>query len=49
MFEIATDGPGFDRDESRETMGTNVMLPEQYEDRRAELTDPLPEIEVREL
>lgn len=49
LFEIATDGPGFDRDESRETMGTNVMLPEQYEDRRAELTDPLPEIEVREL
>lgn len=49
LFEIATDGPGFDHDESKETMGTKIMLPEQYESRRAELTDPLPEIEVREL
>ena len=49
LFEIATDGPGFAHDESQETMGTDVMLPPQYESKRAELTETLSEFVVREL
>ena len=31
LFEIATDPPGFAHDESHETMGSQLMLPAQYE------------------
>ena len=31
LFEIATDPPGFAHDESQETMGERLMLPDQYE------------------
>ncbi len=31
LFEIATDPPGFAHDESYETMGSQLMLPSQYE------------------
>ena len=31
LFEIATDPPGFAHDETPETMGSNLMLPAQYE------------------
>lgn len=37
VFEIATDGPGFDVDEPRDTLGEALKLPPQYEPRRAEL------------
>ena len=46
LFEIATDPPGFARDESKETMGEKLMLPEQYEGRRAEIERALPPIRV---
>ncbi|WP_116132046.1 ring-cleaving dioxygenase [Tropicimonas sp. IMCC34043] len=37
LFEIATDGPGFDVDEPRETMGEGLSLPPFLEPRRAEI------------
>lgn len=49
LFEIATDPPGFAHDESEETMGEKLMLPEQYEERRKNLEQSLIPIEVREL
>ncbi|MDE1548358.1 ring-cleaving dioxygenase [Jeotgalibaca caeni] len=49
LFEIATDGPGFAHDESYEKMGSEVMLPPAYENRRDELVNPLLPIEVREV
>lgn len=41
VFEIATDGPGFDVDESRESLGTALKLPPQYERRREEISRQL--------
>jgi glyoxalase family protein len=35
LFELATDGPGFDADESKETMGQHLSLPPFLEGRRA--------------
>ena len=35
LFELATDGPGFDVDEPRETMGQGLSLPPFLEPRRA--------------
>ncbi|MDN7245435.1 ring-cleaving dioxygenase [Planococcus shenhongbingii] len=49
LFEIATDPPGFAHDETPETMGENLMLPEQYETRREQLVESLIPIEVRPL
>jgi glyoxalase family protein len=49
LFEIATDPPGFAHDESEETMGENLMLPEQYEAHREQLERTLTPIEVREV
>src|SRR5690625_99698 len=49
LFEIATDPPGFAHDESQETMGEKLMLPEQYEQYREQLEQKLIPIEVREL
>ena len=49
LFEIATDTPGFAYDESYETMGSEIMLPAQYEPKRAELTRDLRSFEVRSL
>lgn len=48
-FEIATDTPGFSYDESEETIGEKLMLPEQHEQYRDELEKKLQPIEVREL
>lgn len=42
LFEIATDPPGFVVDEAPETLGSSLMLPPQYEPRRAELEQVLP-------
>lgn len=44
LFEIATDGPGFTRDEPRETLGTALKLPPWLEDQRAVIRDSLPAI-----
>lgn len=49
LFEIATDGPGFDRDEPFGTLGEKLMLPEWYEPHRVEIEQGLPPIEVRVL
>lgn len=49
LFEIATDPPGFAHDESHETMGERLMLPEQYEQYRGKLEQTLIPIEVRKL
>lgn len=37
LFEIATDGPGFDADEPRETMGEKLALPPFLEPRRDQI------------
>lgn len=48
LFEIATDPPGFAIDESYETMGKRLMLPDQYEQYRAQLEQSLQKVKVRE-
>ncbi|WP_163103071.1 ring-cleaving dioxygenase [Peribacillus alkalitolerans] len=49
LFEIATDPPGFAHDETQETMGENLMLPEQYENHREQIERVLIPIIVREI
>lgn len=49
LFEIATDPPGFAHDESQETMGGKLMLPEQYEPQRDKIENVLLPFSVREL
>lgn len=49
LFEIATDPPGFAHDESPETMGSELMLPSQYEPHKAQLEQVLLPFEIREL
>jgi glyoxalase family protein len=49
LFEIATDPPGFAHDESHETMGETLMLPEQYEPHRGQIERSLLPFVVREL
>ncbi len=46
LFEIATDAPGFTVDESRETLGTALRLPPQYEQYRAQITAALPPLRL---
>ncbi|MED5016813.1 ring-cleaving dioxygenase [Paenibacillus chibensis] len=49
LFEIATDPPGFARDEADDELGTHLMLPEWYEPQRDFIEQGLPNIEVREV
>ncbi|WP_372631387.1 ring-cleaving dioxygenase [Cohnella sp.] len=49
LFEIATDPPGFARDEPAETMGEQLMLPVWFEPHRAQIEQGLTPIEVRVL
>jgi len=44
LFEIATNEPGFDRDEDTANLGTALKLPTRYEPHRAEIEKRLPEI-----
>lgn len=44
LFEIATDSPGFLIDEDISALGDNLMLPDQYAPRRAEIEKHLPEL-----
>ena len=44
LFEIATDPPGFTADESLESLGTGLKLPEMYESRREEIEKNLPNL-----
>lgn len=45
LFEIATEGPGFTRDESVSDLGTELKLPPWLESDRSMLEKQLPEIE----
>lgn len=49
LFEIATDGPGLTRDETYETMGEELKLPETYEYARDQIEKLLIPIEVKQL
>ena len=42
LFEIATDGPGFEIDESADALGTQLILPPWLESHRAEIERGLP-------
>jgi glyoxalase family protein len=42
LFEVATDPPGFTRDEPLETLGQALKLPAQYETQRAAIEQQLP-------
>jgi glyoxalase family protein len=44
LFEIATDNPGFMVDEPLAELGTHLLLPPQYEGRRAQIEASLPKI-----
>jgi glyoxalase family protein len=44
LFEIATDNPGFTRDESLEELGSSLKLPDQYEQARERIERLLPEL-----
>lgn len=45
LFEIATDDPGFDRDEAPEALGTALKLPRQHERLRARIEEILEPID----
>ncbi|BFT74669.1 ring-cleaving dioxygenase [Paenibacillus sp. P36] len=49
LFEIATDPPGFAKDEPQDRLGEALMLPEWFESNRAEIEKNLSPIQVREL
>lgn len=49
LFEVATDPPGFERDESFEKLGEKLMLPEWYEPNRAQIEKGLAPFKVRVL
>jgi len=42
LFELATDNPGFTRDEPLNELGTSLKLPKQYEDDRKQIEKVLP-------
>jgi glyoxalase family protein len=44
LFEIATDGPGFARDEHPDALGTALKLPPELEGRRAAIEARLPDL-----
>jgi glyoxalase family protein len=46
LFEIATDPPGFMTDESKENLGTSLMLPPWFESRREEIEKALPKVNL---
>jgi glyoxalase family protein len=42
LFELATDNPGFTRDEPLDELGTSLKLPKQYESSRKQIEEVLP-------
>jgi glyoxalase family protein len=46
LFELATDGPGFDRDEDMEHLGEQLILPPWLEGQRREIELALPSLEM---
>lgn len=49
LFEIATDPPGFTRDEAPDALGEQLMLPSWYEPNRAAIEENLSPIQIREI
>lgn len=45
LFEVATDEPGFDRDEDPAVLGRELKLPDRYEPMRAEIEGRLPRLD----
>jgi glyoxalase family protein len=45
LFELATENPGFTRDETQEQLGTHLKLPAKYESMRSEIEKVLPRID----
>ncbi|RDC62291.1 ring-cleaving dioxygenase [Adhaeribacter pallidiroseus] len=45
LFEIATDNPGFGIDEPFDQLGSSLLLPPQYEPRRADIEAVLPRLD----
>ena len=45
LFELATDNPGFTRDEPQNELGTHLKLPRQYESDRARIEAVLPSLD----
>ena len=46
LFELATDGPGFDRDEDMEHLGEQLILPPWLETERTQIEAALPTLEM---
>lgn len=46
LFEIATDNPGFETDETVENLGSSLQLPDQYEPMRDRIEKVLPKIQI---
>jgi glyoxalase family protein len=46
LFELATDGPGFDRDEDMDHLGEQLILPPWLETQRMEIEAALPSLEM---
>jgi len=44
LFELATDNPGFTRDEPLSELGTSLKLPKQYEQNRKQIESVLPKL-----
>jgi len=49
LFELATDGPGFARDEKLEHLGEQLILPPWLEPQRAEIEAGLPRLEMPQI
>jgi len=45
LFELATDNPGFTRDEPLTELGTSLKLPTRYENNRKQIEEVLPVLE----
>ena len=46
LFELATNGPGYDSDEPLESLGERLVLPGEFETRRDRIEETLPEVTV---
>jgi glyoxalase family protein len=45
LFELATENPGFEKDEPLNELGTHLKLPKQYETARKEIEKVLPQLD----
>ncbi|WP_396612147.1 ring-cleaving dioxygenase [Haloferax sp. S1W] len=46
LFELATNGPGYDSDEPLDELGERLVLPGQFENRREEIEAGLPDVTI---